>query len=253
MLSQYRDSTTYFMHGDHLVSARLLTKMDKSVYDSLDFLPFGEQIAGSSGTSHKFTGRVSGFVLANPELKNERDSESTLDHTLFRKYSSSLGRWTSPDPAGFLAADASNPQSWNGYTYVLNNPLALVDPSGLDPCQGANVFEFSEAANGTGIFTPEDCAANGGTWGDPGNGGTWGNGFLNGPGGNTPSGNGPPSGADNTPGCVWVQTDPLGIAPPTLNCDTGGSSGPGLIPAGGNNPLVSQVSAFTEGPVGRTI
>jgi RHS repeat-associated protein len=42
------------------------------------------------------------------------------------------GRWPSPDPAGLLAVDASNPQSWNRYAYVLNNPLAMTDPTGMD-------------------------------------------------------------------------------------------------------------------------
>jgi RHS repeat-associated protein len=64
----------------------------------------------------------------------ERDSESSLDHTLFRQYSSSLARWMHPDPAGLAAVDPSNPQSWNRYSYVTNNPLALIDPSGLDEC-----------------------------------------------------------------------------------------------------------------------
>jgi RHS repeat-associated protein len=40
-------------------------------------------------------------------------------------------RWITPDPAGINAADPTNPQSWNRYAYVLNNPLALVDPMGL--------------------------------------------------------------------------------------------------------------------------
>jgi hypothetical protein len=38
-----------------------------------------------------------------------------------------------PDPAGLAAVNPTNPQSWNRYSYVLNNPLALVDPSGLCP------------------------------------------------------------------------------------------------------------------------
>jgi RHS repeat-associated protein len=87
----------------------------------LHVTPFGEQIAGASGTSHKFT-------------EDERDSESNLDHTLFRQYSSSLARWMHPDPAGLAAVDPTNPQSWNRYAYVLNDPTTFVDPSGLVDC-----------------------------------------------------------------------------------------------------------------------
>jgi RHS repeat-associated protein len=47
------------------------------------------------------------------------------------------GRWPSPDPSGMASVRPSNPQSWNRYAYVLNNPLANIDPSGLD-CLLAN-------------------------------------------------------------------------------------------------------------------
>jgi RHS repeat-associated protein len=43
----------------------------------------------------------------------EYDSESQLYHTLFRYYNPRLGLWMTPDPAGLLAADGSNPQSLN--------------------------------------------------------------------------------------------------------------------------------------------
>lgn len=48
----------------------------------------------------------------------------------FREYEI-YGRWPSPDPAGIAAANPANPQSWNRYAYVMNNPLALIDPLGL--------------------------------------------------------------------------------------------------------------------------
>jgi hypothetical protein len=48
LLSQYRDSTTYFFQQDHLGSTRLLTRMDQSVYDSMDYLPYGEIISGGN-------------------------------------------------------------------------------------------------------------------------------------------------------------------------------------------------------------
>jgi hypothetical protein len=41
------------------------------------------------------------------------------------------GRFTSPDP--YLGSGKlGNPQSWNRYAYVWNNPLRLIDPNGLE-------------------------------------------------------------------------------------------------------------------------
>jgi RHS repeat-associated protein len=72
-------------------------------------------ITSSVPNNYKFTGL-------------ERDSESGLDHTLFRQYSSILGRWQTPD---LWDGDINNPQSLNRYAYVLNNPTTLTDPLGL--------------------------------------------------------------------------------------------------------------------------
>lgn len=62
----------------------------------------------------------------------ERDSETGLDYFGARYYGSNMGRFTSPDPAN-LSVDFWMPQTWNRYSYVLNNPLALVDRNGLWP------------------------------------------------------------------------------------------------------------------------
>ncbi len=74
-------------------------------------------------TTHKFTGY-------------ERDAESNLDNAQARYNSSSLGRFMSPDPIGNFVADATNPQTWNMYAYVNNDPTGLIDPTGL--CGGAD-------------------------------------------------------------------------------------------------------------------
>ena len=51
-----------------------------------------------------------------------------MDYFGARYYTSSQGRFTSPDVFGVRRR---NPQSWNGYLYVINNPLKFNDPLGL--------------------------------------------------------------------------------------------------------------------------
>jgi RHS repeat-associated protein len=95
------------------------SRLSTTIVQNLDYLPFGELNSTDSGIStHKFTG-------------DERDAETSLDHTQFRQYTSQLARWISPDPAGLAAVDPANPQSWNRYAYVGNDPMDWIDPSGL--------------------------------------------------------------------------------------------------------------------------
>jgi hypothetical protein len=42
-----------------------------------------------------------------------------------------MGRFTSPDPL-LSSGRPIYPQSWNRYSYVINHPLSLIDPDGLD-------------------------------------------------------------------------------------------------------------------------
>ena len=56
-----------------------------------------------------------------------------MDYFQARSYASPWGRFTSPDPAN-AGVDLTDPQSWNGYSYVSNRPLTDTDPSGLQSC-----------------------------------------------------------------------------------------------------------------------
>jgi RHS repeat-associated protein len=153
-IAAYTATGLYYYHSDHLSSFRLASTSTRTVYFDLAYAPFGETYASSGTPDIAFTGQ-------------RQDTSAGLYDFPAREYSTQ-GRWASPDPAGRSAASPTNPQSWNRYAYAMNNPLALRDASGLDPCQGANNFAFSQAANGTGIFDQEDCIANGGTWGNSG-------------------------------------------------------------------------------------
>jgi RHS repeat-associated protein len=63
----------------------------------------------------------------------DHDYSSDTDHAQFRQYSSTPGRWMSPDPY-YGSYDQSNPQSMDRYAYVSSSPLTFTDPSGLGPC-----------------------------------------------------------------------------------------------------------------------
>ncbi len=94
-----------------------------------DYLPFGEELYAGTGGRTTQQGYAADGVRQQFTGK-ERDNETGLDYFLARYYSSIQGRFTSPDP--LLASGRSEkPQSWNRYNYVLNNPLRLVDPSGM--------------------------------------------------------------------------------------------------------------------------
>src|SRR5262249_34737280 len=61
----------------------------------------------------------------------ERDSgtgETGLDYAQFRHYSSGQGRFVSAD---LLGGRIGIPQSHNRYSYSLNDPVNLIDPTGL--------------------------------------------------------------------------------------------------------------------------
>src|SRR4051812_26086143 len=61
----------------------------------------------------------------------ELDSATGLDYFGARYFSAAQGRFTSPDPKTFPNA-VDDPQSWNKYVYVRNNPLRYDDPDGED-------------------------------------------------------------------------------------------------------------------------
>jgi RHS repeat-associated protein len=61
-----------------------------------------------------------------------RDSLTGLDYAMNRYYSSSWGRFVTPDPTR-RSVVASNPVTWNKYTYATDDPIDMNDPAGT--CQ----------------------------------------------------------------------------------------------------------------------
>ncbi len=126
------NSGLFFRTLDHLGSTRLVTDAadPPSVVSRRDFLPFGEHIpADATFNRQALAGYNAGSAFRQQFTAKERDDESGLDYFGARYFGSSLGRFTSPD-APFLDQDPRDPQSWNLYTYVRNNPMKNIDPTG---------------------------------------------------------------------------------------------------------------------------
>ena len=117
---------------DHLGSPRILTDASGQVISRRDFLPYGEQLDASLGNRSS----VQGYIPSADFIKQKftgyfRDDESGLDFAQARYYANINGRFMSVDPFGG-SGKVPNPQSWNRYSYVLNNPINDVDPLGMD-------------------------------------------------------------------------------------------------------------------------
>ncbi|MGH1348969.1 MAG: polymorphic toxin-type HINT domain-containing protein [Nannocystales bacterium] len=188
----------FYQYNDHLGSGSLLVNEDGDVEEAVSYGPWGEARAWEDwtldATPEELQNLASGFTGHQPEL------DMGLINMRGRMYSPVLARFLSVDPVIESAADA---QTWNAYSYVSNNPLRYVDPSGL--CREAT--DWSEPKdNGHGTINrwrtdgsdcdrgsvpqevpPQDTGPSGGS---TGTGDTGGGGGRSGAGGNSESPNG---------------------------------------------------------------
>ena len=134
MIAKVASGSTQYLLSDRL-SARLVVDGSGSVIGRQGHLPFGGDFA-ESGTQQKqhFT-------------TYERDGESGNDYAVNRFYANVVTRFTSVDPLADLLRTGrnrgcrkglddrnflSNPQNWNGYVYVTDDPVNATDSMGLD-------------------------------------------------------------------------------------------------------------------------
>jgi RHS repeat-associated protein len=113
MVARDQGGVLRYYHQDRL-STRLITDTSGGVKGTMHHEPFGEDggVAGET-EKHRFT-------------SYERD-EGNTDYAMNRQFETANGRFMRPDPI-----EGSSPQSLNRYAYAANDPVNLIDPSGLN-------------------------------------------------------------------------------------------------------------------------
>jgi RHS repeat-associated protein len=146
ILAEYYCGGMIFDHPDQLGSATSATDCTGNIVNAKLFLPFGEFWTGAANPNlgmHQMFAQL-------PDYDPETDEYNTAN----RHYSPS-GRWLSPDPGGLKYVHLDDPQTWNMYAYVRDNPTTVTDPTGLGdpPPNGAPA-----SARGDGCDKPSnDC------------------------------------------------------------------------------------------------
>ncbi len=105
-----------FYHNDHLGGVNVITDLSGNKVQLTEYDPWGKvsRSEGNVEPERRFTGQI-------------LDPESGLYYYGGRYYDAELGRFISPD---IFVQQPKDPQSLNRYSYVRNNPIMLVDPSG---------------------------------------------------------------------------------------------------------------------------
>ena len=118
-----------YLTPDHLGSNRVVTDASGNVQSRMDYYPFGGAIDSATGNRTSLSNYGFSTTLRQKFTGYERDDETGLDFAQARYYNNMGGRFISPDKP-FVDQHTSNPQSWNLYTYVRNNPLKYIDDIG---------------------------------------------------------------------------------------------------------------------------
>jgi len=107
---------TIFIQSDYVGSPSVMTDPSGAVVGRSKNLPFGERMAKwGSKTIRRYT-------------NHEDDPDSEAIYMQAREYLPAYGKFSQVDPAYDQTKD--DPESWNLYNYVTNNPITKTDPDG---------------------------------------------------------------------------------------------------------------------------
>ncbi|MBK6689457.1 MAG: hypothetical protein IPG45_33635 [Deltaproteobacteria bacterium] len=123
--------TIKYLHTDRSASLETVTDALGNLVESHAFDPFGmprnSRWESQQGLLH--SGEYTSEATTRGFTGHEHLDLHRLIHMGGRAYDPALGRFLSVDP---VITNPANAQTLNPYTYVLNNPLAGLDPSGYE-------------------------------------------------------------------------------------------------------------------------
>jgi RHS repeat-associated protein len=125
---QYVSQTMHYVHKDHLGSLDKITNSSGNVVDSLSFDAWGRRRNPANWTYSN----IPATLFSRGYTGHEHLDQFDLINMNGRMYDPLLGRFLSPDRH---IQNPFNCQNFNRYTYVLNNPLLYIDPSGYSYLQ----------------------------------------------------------------------------------------------------------------------
>ncbi len=133
-------------HTDQLGSVRMITDQSRKRIAVHDYSAFGVEQTDAAQGYNRYAGAGGGGDFRAEPMKftsHERDqhgwlnvdNDDSLDYMHARYYDPNLGRFLSVDPSMDIKKNLPEPQRWNRYAYVTNNPLRYTDPDGRDRYQ----------------------------------------------------------------------------------------------------------------------
>lgn len=122
LLATQQNGQINWVHQDPVAKSKRVTNSLGNVTSTVELDPWGGDTTRSSN----------GAFQPRRFTTYDRDANAS-DDAMHRRYNRWHMRFDQPDPyAG--SYNLTDPQSFNRYTYVRNDPANLVDPSGLEDC-----------------------------------------------------------------------------------------------------------------------
>ncbi|WP_306589370.1 carbohydrate binding domain-containing protein [Geothrix sp. 21YS21S-4] len=126
LLSESRPDGVIYIQGDQVGSPNVITNASGVLVNRTKNLPFGERLVDGLPNAPKSLRRFT---------NHEEDPDSNAIYMQARTYLAGYGKFAQVDPA--YDQTKEDPETWNLYNYVTNNPVTKTDPDGRMTSQGA--------------------------------------------------------------------------------------------------------------------